>query len=263
MYQTGCSMYQTGCSMYQTGCSMYQTGCSMYQTSRLYNKKGVFIMKTKDYVPTNEKTFFQWAQTLVAYVLTNLTNFGIDQAELTPIQAKLAAFVAAFTKAQEPNRGRVDITEKNDKQAELKSALRAFVKARLIYNPKVTDSDKENMGLPLHKTVRTPTPPPKTFPELELDVAIIRQVAIHFKDAGSEKRGKPEYVHGIELRWAILDNAPSSVDDLKSSVFDTASPYTFSFDETQRGKSLYICPRWENNKGDKGPWGEIYKAIVP
>jgi hypothetical protein len=28
-------------------------------------------------------------------------------------------------------------------------------------------------------------------------------------------------------------------------------------------EALYICPRWENGKGDKGPWGEIYKAIVP
>jgi hypothetical protein len=220
-------------------------------------------MKTKDYVPTSEAMFLQWAQTLVAYVLANLTIFGIDQAEVTPIQAKLAAFVAAFNKAQEPNRGRVDINEKNETQAELKSALRAFVKAWLIYNPKVSDSDKENMGLPLHKTARTPTPAPKTIPELEFDVAIIRQVSIHFKDSGSEKRGKPEYVHGIELRWAIMDSAPESEADLKSSVFDTASPYTFTFDETQRGKSLYVCPRWENNKGDKGPWGEIYKAIIP
>jgi hypothetical protein len=53
------------------------------------------------------------------------------------------------------------------------------------------------------------------------------------------------------------------VDGLKSSAFDTASPYAFKFDEPDRGKTLYICPCWENNKGDKSPWGEIYKAIVP
>jgi hypothetical protein len=53
------------------------------------------------------------------------------------------------------------------------------------------------------------------------------------------------------------------VEDLKNSAFDTASPYTFTFDESDRGKALYICPRWENSKGEKGPWGEIGKAIVP
>jgi hypothetical protein len=50
---------------------------------------------------------------------------------------------------------------------------------------------------------------------------------------------------------------------LTKSAFDTASPYTFKFDEPERGKALYLCPCWENNKGDKGPWGEIYKAIIP
>jgi type II restriction/modification system DNA methylase subunit YeeA len=50
---------------------------------------------------------------------------------------------------------------------------------------------------------------------------------------------------------------------LTKSAFDTASPYTFKFDEADRGKALYICPCWENNKGEKGPYGEIYKAIVP
>jgi hypothetical protein len=24
-----------------------------------------------------------------------------------------------------------------------------------------------------------------------------------------------------------------------------------------------LCPRWENNKGEKGPWGKIVKAIIP
>jgi hypothetical protein len=56
---------------------------------------------------------------------------------------------------------------------------------------------------------------------------------------------------------------PVSIADLRNSAFATATPYTFSFDEPDRGKTLYICPRWENNKGDKGPWGEIVKAIVP
>jgi hypothetical protein len=51
---------------------------------------------------------------------------------------------------------------------------------------------------------------------------------------------------------------------LSKSVFDMASsPYTFKVDEPEQGKALYICPHRENNKGDKGPWGEIYKAIIP
>jgi hypothetical protein len=98
---------------------------------------------------------------------------------------------------------------------------------------------------------------------LELDNSIIRQITVHFRDAGSDRRGKPAHAHGVELRRAILDNPPQSVEDLTKSAFDTASPYTFKFDEAERGKALYICPCWENSRGEKGPFGKIVKAIVP
>jgi hypothetical protein len=120
---------------------------------------------------------------------------------------------------------------------------------------------KENMGLPLHDGTRTSAPVPTTIPELELDSSVIRQITVHFKDAGSDRRGKPSHAHGVELQWGLLDNAPSSVEGLKNSAFDTASPYTFKFDEPDRGRVLYFCPRWENNKGDKGPWVKFIRQL--
>jgi hypothetical protein len=47
------------------------------------------------------------------------------------------------------------------------------------------------------------------------------------------------------------------------SEFDTASPFTLNFQGHERGKTVYFCLRWENTVGEKGPWGEIYSAIVP
>jgi hypothetical protein len=218
---------------------------------------------TKDYIPRQDGVFLEWAKNLVAYVKTKLKDFNIAQTVLTPIQTQLTAYETAFEAAQNPNRGKVDVLNKNETKEDLILSLRTFIKAYLIFNPAVTDADKEKMGLPLHDSTRTPEPAPTTIPELELDSSIIRQIGVNFKDAGSEKRGKPAHVHGVELRWDLLDEAPLSVEDLKNSAFDTASPYTLIFDEAERGKALYICPRWENNKGEKGPWGEISKAIIP
>jgi hypothetical protein len=48
------------------------------------------------------------------------------------------------------------------------------------------------------------------IPELELDSSVIRQITVYFKDAESDRRGKPAHVHGVELRWQLLDNVPSS-----------------------------------------------------
>ena len=218
---------------------------------------------THDYIPLADGAFLEWAKTLVAFVTPKVTAFNIPAGALTPIQGELAAYEAAFEAAQNPNRGKVDVLTKNEARDELKASLRGFTMAYLAYNPAVSDADKENMGLPLHDHTRTPSPAPATIPELELDSSVIRQISVHYRDMGSERRGKPAHVHGIELRWALLDNPPVSVEDLAKSAFDTASPYTFTFDEPDRGKTLYICPCWENGKGDKGPFGEIYKAIVP
>jgi hypothetical protein len=44
---------------------------------------------------------------------------------------------------------------------------------------------------------------------------------------------------------------------------DTDSPFTLKFDEAGRGKRVYFCLRWETSTSLKGPWGEIYSAIIP
>ncbi|MDR1326304.1 MAG: hypothetical protein LBK00_09750 [Treponema sp.] len=48
-----------------------------------------------------------------------------------------------------------------------------------------------------------------------------------------------------------------------NSEFDTANPFTLKFDENQRGKQVYFCLRWESSTSLKGPFGEIYSAIIP
>ena len=216
-----------------------------------------------DYVPRGDEQFLTWAGNLISYANSHANAMKVDPQTVQPLQAKLAAYQTAFTTASDPNRGKVDILNKNEARDALKSDIRAFVKAYLAYNPAVSDADKERLGLPLYDNTRTPSPPPSTIPELEPDSSVIRQISVHFRDAGSERRGKPAHVHGLELRWALLDAPPASVAELTNSAFDTASPYTFTFDETERGKALYLCSRWENNTGGKGPWGEIVKAIVP
>jgi hypothetical protein len=99
-------------------------------------------------------------------------------------------------------------------------------------------------------------PPPSTIPEAEIDSSIIRQLTIHFKDNGSEKRGKPVGVHGVEIVWDVTDTAPATMDEFKNSAFDTASPYTFTFDESQRGKKYFsVCaektPEAKRGRGAK------------
>jgi hypothetical protein len=119
------------------------------------------------------------------------------------------------------------------------------------------------MGITIRDTTRTPVKAPTTCPEFMIDTVVIRCLSILFWELGSKSKAKPHGVHGAEIRWAILDHAPVSVEELIHSNFDTSSPFKLTFDESERGKAVYICLRWESTRGEKGPWSEIVMAIIP
>jgi hypothetical protein len=120
------------------------------------------------------------------------------------------------------------------------------------------------MGLPIHKTTHTPIPIPHTAPQLFIDTGTRRRLIITYRDEGSDRRGKPFGVHGIEVRWAILDAPPANIKQLVNSAFDTNPPLILEFEELERGKKVYMCGRWEiEREGEKGPFGDIEEAVIP
>jgi hypothetical protein len=221
-------------------------------------------MKTKDFIPRKDVDFNQWIINFFTILLQGLTRFGIPQAAYSVVDALRTTWNSKFAIAEAPTtRTKATIREKNVARKNLETSLRAFIREYLTYNSKVTDGDRENLQLPIHKTTRTPVPDPTTKPGFKIDSSVIRQLILFFRDEDSDSRAKPEGVHGVELRWAILAASPASIDELVHSAFDTHSPFTLTFDEGDRGKAVDLCLRWENTRGVKGPWSEIVMAIVP
>jgi hypothetical protein len=130
-------------------------------------------------------------------------------------------------------------------------------------NPRVSVEELKEMGIAIPDHTNTPAPVATTYPVYTLVSSVIRFLKIYFQALGSNHKGKPHGQHGAEIRWAILDAPPGSVNDLSHSAFDTSSPFSLEFDEADRGKTVYFCMRWENTRGEKGPWGEILFAIIP
>jgi hypothetical protein len=217
-----------------------------------------------DYIPAGDEIFLEWARTLYNYALAHFADWGGIPTPATSLGALLGNYLTALTAAQKPNRGKVDVLAKNQARDALKKAVRIYVKAWLINNPLVTDEDRLAMGLPVYNGTRSPIQPPKTSPVLDIDTRTRRRLSIGYKDEGSTRRGKPKNVHGIEIRWAILDHPPASIKELINSSFDTKPPLVLDFDESDRGKRVYLCGRWEiNREGDKGPDGAIVDVIIP
>ncbi|MDR0982190.1 MAG: hypothetical protein LBM07_02955, partial [Culturomica sp.] len=147
---------------------------------------------------------------------------------------------------------------------EYEKQLRMLLKSYITYNPKVSDEDKMAMGLPLHKTTRTPVPVPDTVPDVTgIDRNMIRCITLSFRDSGSDHRAKPAGVQGAVVKWIVSDTPPTSIKVFTNSLLDTKSPITLEFEEEQRGKVVYFALAWQNTKGEMGHFGEIQSSVVP
>jgi hypothetical protein len=192
----------------------------------------------------------------------NVAAFGWKQAEVDETLVKVDGFLTARAAYEETDSTKNRMA-KDEAREDAKQAMRDFANTSIRYNKLMRPEDKMVYGIRPADHTSTPAGKPETYPEAEADTSIIRQVTIRFWDSATKKRGKPHGVHGAEIRWAILDHEPTTENELTNSDFDTATPYTMSFDESQRGKRLYFCLRWESTTNLKGPYGEIYSAVIP
>jgi hypothetical protein len=190
-----------------------------------------------DYIPAKDEQFRDWAKNLYTTVLGYYTIWDIPSPQ--PLGSLLTAYTIALETALEPNHGKVDVLAKNEARDALEKQIRIYVKAYIINNPAVSDPERESLGLPIHKTTHTPVSVPTTAPQLFIDTGTRRRLVVAYRDEGSTRRGKPQGVHGIEVKWAILDAPPADIALLINSSFDTKPPLNLDFEEHDRKKKCF------------------------
>jgi hypothetical protein len=194
-----------------------------------------------------------------------LPRIGFPESVYTELVALRDTFAQKLTIADTPaTRTKLTVQAKDTARTALEKRIRLVIKEYINFNHMVSDEDRDGLGLPIYKDTRTPAPVATKAPDFDVDTSVIGHVGISFYEKeGDHKRGKPPGQHCVEIASAILDTPPTRWDQLIYSAVDTHSPYTFSFENDQRGKTLYFALRWENTRGEKGPWSEIHSAIIP
>jgi hypothetical protein len=225
------------------------------------------MAKNRDYVPSNDAEFDVWFNNLVEYVLAKVMTskpewVHIPVAEAELLSAAYTAWHTAYQPTLKPHTPAQTLA-KDEARAEAVAVIRPFVGQWLMWK-QVSDQQRLDMGLHNPAPRREHIPAPATVPELSPRAGNPRQVVVPYRDKGVDRKGKPADVHGIEVRWAILDHPPADVKDLVNSAFDTNSPLMLEFEEHDRGKRVYMAGLWEiEREGIKGQPGEIVSAIVP
>jgi hypothetical protein len=131
-------------------------------------------------------------------------------------------------------------------------------------NPDVTDTDLMQMELP----ARSPAGGRKSSiadesPAVEVDTSTNGQLKVYYYANGKNRNSaRPRGQRGGEVRWGIFDTQPSGWDELPYSESCTNSPLVIKMKYEYMGKFFFCAVRWENTRGEKGPWSRIIRAVV-
>jgi hypothetical protein len=137
----------------------------------------------------------------------------------------------------------------------------------------VTPEHLANLGIPPIDNTKSTVPAPDnqveadlTFPGIHIvELAKIRPVT------GTPPDSRSDY--GVRIYFGLsgppsekypfrLAQAPKRGEEIPYSVFTKKKNKRFDL-EGESGNTVYFCLRYENSKGEAGPFGPILSAVIP
>ena len=215
----------------------------------------------RDYIPHNAAQFDAFLSNLLKYVLSKQVTWALPSAKMQDVSEAYSKFQQAHAAALGTHTS-AQILARNEAQAAAVKALRAFVNQYLRFPP-VTNVDRVEMGIPNHDNIRTDHKEVTEMVDYVLHLRNIREIMIDFWIQGSTHKAKPATYDGAVIVWGISDTPPKHPDDLNHHAMASRTPFALHFDETERGKTVYVASTWQNERGIIGQWSEIKSAIVP
>jgi len=220
-------------------------------------------MKKADWLPSKKDEQLAMAKNWVNTLSAKHLEWSIPPSRsVTLNEATAAAEVENSIPAGERNK----ITS-----ARLKAAFNTLtaemrdIKKRYFFIPPLTEADL--IGLGLKPKDNTPTP---------IGVPKMRAVGkVIYKGAGlldllispdSDISDDPRAYHGCKVLYTVLDTSakpPESEKELTESLFTRRKKESFIFQPKDSARRIYFCLRYENSKGQAGPWCPIFSAIIP
>jgi hypothetical protein len=227
-------------------------------------------MPGKDFIPKKQEAFANLASRTLTVIVEDPPHFGLD--DKTPdgkwfqevLLKSHGVFSGAFNAWRDKSKRTLVISEKLKTAREEFEPLFRQLAGMLKRSPLVSDADLVSMGLPTrHEGGKKPAPVATEAPWYHAISRRPRSVDVEYGNQETGKHGKPDGQHGAECRWMIIDT-PRVVHlrELTNSNFDTRTPLVLEFEDEQRGWTVYYAMRWENTRGEKGPFGLIESVIV-
>jgi hypothetical protein len=170
--------------------------------------------------------------------------------------------------------------------AECKAAFEAmiakmrFIKSRYFLEPPLVDADLISLGLHPKSTSHTPIPAPTTQAEADIGRPGVHLLELYLRAVSGAKADPNSADYGFRIYWGIMPQGGASAEaatgkkreltqpaisgeELPHSKFTRRKKELLDFPAEDSGKTVFFCIRFENAKGEPGPWGPIFSTIIP
>jgi hypothetical protein len=216
-----------------------------------------------DYVPRQDAAFLIWVKNLLRCLKKNAAAWGIPPSSWVEMDELTAVLEVDMQKASDSNHGRADTVKKNDSRAALERAVRGYVKTYLAFNPALTVGDRAEMVLPIRKEGRQGTKLPESYPmRIGLRYPAPGVIELRVRDSESSREGKPPGVMGWEMRYVVLREPATEIEQLVHSVISTRNPTWLDLGIMHQGWFCTYAFRYMNRLGQKGPWSRLEAVVV-
>ena len=214
-----------------------------------------------------------WGDILVA----NAQNWGIPTGMMQTLAGLETTAREALQLAESSARNAVINQQVRTAFGELTDHMRDL-RRRHFFMPPLTQADWVSLGLRLPDTIPTPIAPPTSVVLPEISYPHKNSLALNIVPMpGHRYDTRAEWgfriYHGVLPQTApseemiierqYLRREPTRPEELTASYFTRRRHSVIEFEYDNSGMKCYICIRYENGKGDKGPWGPMLDAFIP
>ena len=219
----------------------------------------------KDYVPKRDADFDGWLANLTGYVDTKTLGGAwthIPSDKTTALKQHNTDWHTAFAKTLGAHTA-VDTEEKNDRRKAAEAFVRPFIQQYLKFEP-VTNEDRTAMNLHNRDTAHSTIGAPSTRALIsDLKAPGGFRVEIRFQDeAAPSSHAIPYGYNGCVLHFTWGADKNAAYEALTQTRLMTRSPYVLALPPEAEGKFLSLALRWQNERGELGPWSEIMYIAV-
>jgi hypothetical protein len=216
-----------------------------------------------DWLPRRREEVIATAEDWGTYITTErAAAWNVPAAALTELAALKTAAKSLLDIVDGPESTSVKVAECKTAFGSLEAKMRDL-KRRYFLKPPLADADLVAMNLPIPDRTPSEIGVPTVHVGLAAKPVGNREVEVTRTVAETGAKATPYGMDGAVLYEKVGGAAPAGPEELTKSQILKRLRTTRVYGEEDRRKPVWYAARWQNEKGEEGPWGDIVESTIP